>query len=386
MPVKYNDRVFFYIHPKTSDPNKGYIMHLLICLAEGLREIGVEFYSNVNYWYELPDKEEYLFRHDPKITPDDCSIVVLQTDVYRAEKILPQNLFHPKRKYITAYLDCEDGDKTYLEAPEFKTFDFVFRCHYNSKLKYGSNLYPWCFGLSNRILRELEEIPNFLEKKRQLLINFRHWKKGHAVRNISCKELIPKLEKILEINNYIEKDAPPIEDPYHYLHWLQTGQRHYPSYYDRLKKSAACAAFGGFFVPPYPKNPGNLINRVVKQILIKLNLKTNRVVQWDSWRFWESLAAGCATFHVDFDKYGIALPVMPENWQHYIGIDLDNVQEAVDRIANDPEIIERIATQGRLWALEHYSPTPTALRFLETIHKNKRIDDLKQEEYSTVGK
>ncbi|MBD0262268.1 MAG: hypothetical protein ICV78_05930 [Tolypothrix sp. Co-bin9] len=69
---------------------------------------------------------------------------------------------------------------------------------------------------------------------------------------------------------------------------------------------------------------------------------------------------------------------MPENWRHYIGIGLDNVQEAVDRIANDPEIIERIATQGRLWALEHYSPTPTALRFLETIHKNKRIDDLKQ--------
>ncbi|MCV3213012.1 glycosyltransferase, partial [Plectonema radiosum NIES-515] len=178
----------------------------------------------------------------------------------------------------------------------------------------------------------------------------------------------------------------PTADPYHYLHWLQTGKRHYPSYYDRLKKSAACAGFGGFFVPPWPKNPGNVINRVVKQVLIKLNLKTNRVVQWDSWRFWESLAAGCATFHVDFDKYGIGLPVMPENWRHYIGIDLDNVQEAVDRIANDPEIIERIATQGRLWALEHYSPGPTALRFLETIHQNEITDNLKQEKYLTVGK
>ncbi|MBD0262267.1 MAG: hypothetical protein ICV78_05925 [Tolypothrix sp. Co-bin9] len=57
--------------------------------------------------------------------------------------------------------------------------------------------------------------------------------------------------------------------------WLQTGKRHYPSYYDRLKKSAACAGFGGFFVPPWPKNAGNLINRVnraAKQVLIKLNL------------------------------------------------------------------------------------------------------------------
>ena len=98
-----------------------------------------------------------------------------------------------------------------------------------------------------------------------------------------------------------------------------------------------------------------------------LNLQSKRIIQWDSWRFWKSLAAGCVTFHVDFEKYGLHLPVMPENWRHYIGIDLDNVQEAVERIADEPEIVERISTEGRLWALEHYSPVPTALRFLGIV-------------------
>ncbi len=58
---------------------------------------------------------------------------------------------------------------------------------------------------------------------------------------------------------------------------------------------------------------------------------------------------------------------MPKNWQHYIGIDLDNIQETVDRIAAQPEILEEIARKGRRWALEYYSPVPTAIAFLKTI-------------------
>ncbi|MFN6156701.1 MAG: glycosyltransferase family 1 protein, partial [Dolichospermum sp.] len=95
------------------------------------------------------------------------------------------------------------------------------------------------------------------------------------------------------------------------------------------------------------------------------------ILQWDSWRFWESLAAGCVTFHVDFEKYGITLPVMPENWRHYIGVDLDHVQTTVDRIAENPEILEYITQEGRSWAIKNYSPVPTALRFLEIVSQKQ---------------
>jgi hypothetical protein len=158
-------------------------------------------------------------------------------------------------------------------------------------------------------------------------------------------------------------------ESYHYLQWAQTGRRHYPNYYKRLKKSTACACFGGRFMPPWPREltaPLRLWHRVMNKLAWG---RLRPIVVWDSWRFWESLAAGCVTFHVDFEKYGPFIPVMPENWRHYIGIDLENMQETVGRISDDPGILEKISNEGRIWALENYSPVPTALRFLETVLK-----------------
>lgn len=366
---KFNGKVYFFCDPRTEINAGDKFQHLLICLAEGFRELGISFFSNLNYWKESTQEEKYLFCHQPDVTPDDCSIVVLTNNWFHINYPLPENLFHPKRQYITVYLDGEDNDKTYTIRPEFKQFDFIFRNHFNSKLKYDHNFYPWAFGLSNRILRELQEIPSFDQRKKQIMINFRHWKKGHPVRNITCSQFIPKISHLLEIDNSIDSPHELSQDAYHKLQWFQTGKRHYPAYYQRLKNSIACACFGGFFVPNWPENPGSLINRIGKHLLSNLGLQSNTIVQWDSWRLWESLAAGCTTFHLDFEKYGVTLPVMPENWRHYIGIDLDNIQAAVDRIADQPEILEKIASEGRDWAIKNYSPVPTALRFLETIYQ-----------------
>ena len=89
--------------------------------------------------------------------------------------------------------------------------------------------------------------------------------------------------------------------------------------------------------------------------------------QWDSFRLWESWAAGCATFHLDLANYGAVLPVMPRNWEHYIGIDLNRPGLAIERIQADDDLICRIATNGRAWALEHYSPVAVARRFLRAV-------------------
>jgi hypothetical protein len=62
---------------------------------------------------------------------------------------------------------------------------------------------------------------------------------------------------------------------------------------------------------------------------------------------------------------------MPENWRHYIGVDLDNVQATIDRITENPEILEYITQEGRSWAIKNYSPVPTALRFLEIVSQKQ---------------
>jgi hypothetical protein len=376
-PIKFNGKIYFYCDPRQGIPPGEQYQHLLICLAEGLQLLDIKFFANVNYWRNSPEQTDYLFQHDPLITADDCSVVVLTNVWYHAHLALPENLFHPRRQYVTVYLDAEDDDKTYSLRPEFRQFDLILRTHFNGKFNYGQNFHPWAFGLSSRILTELKEIPEFESKKSQIIVNFRHWKTGHPVRNTSCSQLIPQIEKTLAVNNHVDSIAPPPQAGYHYFHWLQTGGRHYPNYYKRLSESVACTCFGGFFVPPWPNDPSNLINRLVKQVGMRLKLKTNRIVQWDSWRFWESLAAGCATFHVDFDKYGISLPVMPENWRHYIGVDLDNIPATVDRIAAQPEILKNISQEGRLWALKYYSPSSTALRFLAQITNHARSSSCK---------
>ncbi|MEA5550926.1 glycosyltransferase [Anabaena cylindrica UHCC 0172] len=367
--ANFNGKVYFFCLPREEDEGRDQFQHLFICLAEGFRELGISFFSNINYWQELPEKQEYLFRHDPDITPDDCSVVVFSNNWFNNNYPLPDNLFHANRKYLTVYLDGNDNDKDYNKLPEYRQFDFIFKTHYNRHLNYLDNFYPWSFGLSQRILQELSAVPNFQDRNKQILVNFRHWRTGHPVRNISSHLLMPQISNIWQINNSVDNQANFSTEAYHHLHWLQTGKRHYPTYYNRLKNSTACACFGGFFVPAWLKNSGGLINRNIQRLMTKLRLKSNTIVQWDSWRFWESLAAGCVTFHVDFEKYGIFLPVMPVNWQHYIGIDLDNVQAAIDRIVDEPEILEKIALQGRSWALQHYSPVPTALRFLETVYQ-----------------
>ncbi len=361
MASKFSEKIFFYCLPQGT-PDKAAYQHGIVCLVEGLKSLGIEFYSNINYWKPSPEKEEYIFLHDPTVTPDDCSVVVLNDLWFRYGKPFPENLFHSKRKYITVYIELWK-ESNFALKPEFVNFDFVLKAQCNHRLKYPSNCHPWAFGLSNRILRETAILPSFQERKNHLLVNFRV---GHSVRKIVGKKYLPRINSILQIDNFSDSfDVPPTSS-YDYLQWSQTGRRHYPNYYKRLRESVGCACFGGVLLPSWTRDPVSP-TKLWHRILSKLDLRPTQLVKWESWRFWEALAAGCVPFHLDYDKYGADFPVMPENWRHYIGIDLDNIQESIDRIADDPEGLERISTEGRLWALKYYSPIPTAQRFLETI-------------------
>jgi hypothetical protein len=141
LPSNFNGKIYFFCDPREEIEAGDKFQHLLICLAEGFRELGISFFSNVNYWQELNTAEKYLFRHQQDITPDDCSIVIFTNNWFHSNSPLPENIFHLNRQYITVYLDGEDSDKTYTKRPEFRQFDFIFRNHYNRKLKYGDNFY-----------------------------------------------------------------------------------------------------------------------------------------------------------------------------------------------------------------------------------------------------
>jgi len=369
-PRRVASRVYFYCFPEKPPADSSY-QHSLVGLAEGLRALGVEVHANIDYWRTGPGGE-YLFRRDPAVGPDDCDAVVLEHIWFLHGYDFPADLFHRGRRYATVYIDRYDGEgkgkRTLTWDPAFRRFDLILKTHYNDRCAYPANVRPWAFGLTDRVLREAaaritEDAGAQRGRRRCLLVNFRV---RHRLRKQIERELFPLLRAVLEIDTTVDAfDAPP-SDAYHRLHWEQTGMRHYPGYFDRLAGSVACACFGGSFIPNWPSDAFAPVRRWHRP-LNALSRAPRRLLQWDSWRFWESLAFGCATLHVDLEAHGARLPVMPENWRHYIGIDLGDPGAAVRRIADDPGLLDRIGKAGREWALAHYAPVPTARRFLETI-------------------
>jgi hypothetical protein len=360
--LKDKNAVFFQISedclPHRQPEGRG-MMYDMICLAEGLLELGIGVYATFNYWQQSLDPEDYLFRYDPTVGPEDCSIVVLDYLDW------DESLMRRDRTWVTVRFDGGDGVKTPSWEPRYRDVDFIFRTHFSDRLDFPANFYPWAFGLSERIIQATSSQPN-APRKQQLLVNSRDCQRfPHSVRIFTRKQVIPALAPYLEINAQVDQTAPT--SAYDRLQWEQTGRRHHPAYYQRLQESIACACFGGFFISPVPRDASSVMGRLLKRLISRLELKTNTIAQWDSWRLWETMAAGAVAIHVDFEKYGCQLPVMPVNWQHYIGVDLDHISETIDRLQDEPEILMQIGQAGRTWALEHYSPVAVAERLLAWV-------------------
>ncbi|MEM8501871.1 MAG: hypothetical protein AAF716_01810 [Cyanobacteria bacterium P01_D01_bin.1] len=192
---------------------------------------------------------------------------------------------------------------------------------------------------------------------------------AHTLRKQIYKTFLPVISTLIDTDSTIDQLLDIPSDPAQKLLWYQTGKRHYSQYYQRMGNTQACACFGGYFVSPWPADKSLYVSRLLERFIAKLGITTQQIVQWDSWRLWESLASGAATFHVDFDAYGFLLPVMPTNWQHYIGIDLQVIDQTLGTLKREPNLLKSIAEQGQAWAIEHYSPAPTARRFIETVSK-----------------
>ncbi len=379
-------KIYFYCHPPILNGEATYAtgyhfyQHSLICLAEGFKALGIEYYSNVNYWLTNESPDSFLFRYNPEVESDDCDLIIISDELFTARNCLPKRIFdidqlaRKKRSYLVAYVDHSDSVTFPFHEKDLQKIDFCFKSHRISNAWYPSNFYPWPIGLSERILQQLTDVPSFFERKQQAICNFRPTLFGHhSLRQYVCEKFLPALQSLMPVNTTINPDEETTwasANAYDRLMRSQTSSRHVPSYYESLLTSQCILAFGGYFLSPFPRQHTSLPGRALRRIVEKLHLKTQLVDQWDSWRFWEALAAGCVPIHLDFDKYGFILPVMPENWKHYIGIDLDDLDGSISRIEANLERLPEISAEGRSWAIEHYSPVAIARRFLETTLSN----------------
>lgn len=370
-------RFFFYIAPHEVYNDAA------IYLAEGLRELGVSFTSNRDFWQLEPAGGDWLFRHDPGIRPTECDVIVLSTywfnyidpATFRATgAAMPAGLTNAGRRHRLILLDPDDGYKTTSWRPEFRAFDLVLRPKYNRRTFNHPNTVPWVLGMASRVLRATIGGPTFADRARVIVQNF-GFTHGyvHGARRAAIERLMPRLATVWPLDT---RQTPADEvptDPWAELMWRQSEKKHNPGYYDQLRQSQCVACFCGDFVPGLPFDPSSSLAGGGKarlrlrfyRGLSRLLGRTDRIIQWDSWRFWETLAAGSVALHVDLEKYGVELPVMPVNWTHYIGFDFEHLERDVARFfALDTAALGRIAAAGRQWALEHYAPVAAARRVI----------------------
>lgn len=355
----------------------------VVVLADGLQQLGCDVFGSCNYWRKSPAPDDWLVRHDPRIQPQDCDIVVVSYIWTRwidstfkiHSQPLPETLFAAARRYRTVYLDLDDGYETASWRPEFRAFDAVFRAKYNRRCFHPANQHPWALGMTTRMIECTAGAPPWTQRSRELLVNFgASHPYVHGARSQAGPPFVAAARVQFAINDRRDDLSVAPADPYDRLMWEQTQHRHSRDYYERLKSAQAIVAFCGELIPPAPFRPRYLVggrraklSRALHAALGAFDPRPARLIQWDSWRFWEGLAAGCLVFNLDLPYYGVELPVMPEPFVHYVPVRPDNAAAVLDRLMREPGLGERIAAQGRAWALEHYSPRALARRFLDTV-------------------
>ena len=217
----------------------------------------------------------------------------------------------------------------------------------------------------------------FFERDRSILINFgASHPFAYSARQIARARFEPKISSVLALNRTIDDLSVEPNEPYAALMWRQTGGRFSPGYYKRLKQTQVIACFCGDIIPPIPERPESYLvgggrarlKRLAFDLLGKLDRHPPRAVGADSFRFWEGLAAGCATINLDLDYYGVELPVRPVNGIHYIGVNFNRLNTLIERITDEPGLLGRVAQDGRVWAETYFSPVAVARRFLKMVY------------------
>lgn len=314
--------------------------YVAFCLADGLNQLGIPIFSNISgSHYSTP----FCFKAelDPVLLKNSyCAVMGIEgmCDQYPLT-VKPLTSIHNRTVAICMHDNIANfGLKN--DIPLFCT-------HENALRQFSGIRLPIGFGLSQQMLDAAQNVQPFEARQKYVLDCF-HPSLNQDIRACLELALVPNLSKYLPVqkrNTECHSDHMAL-----------------------LNDTAFCLAYGGQFFLDLSKSPCFMSLDIFKDFFNYVTYKENSVImRWDSWRFWESLVSGCVTIHLDFDHYGFLLPVMPTNWKHYIGINLANIKQDVERIMDEWDRMPEIAWNGRLWALEHYSPISVARRFLQTV-------------------
>lgn len=311
------------------------------CIIEGLLDLGIKVRANTfNITSRDVSKPLMGVETGDMVAQPSAGYSAFVIDISHGNTYLPlESLKGGRLAYVTnsdLSLFCE------VPAP----FP-LFAVHESARATKAGKRFPLAFGPSNGLIAASAHRKAFKDRTRVALRNFRPTF-SQSVRGLLDLAYVPQLRHRMNVDETV-----------------------YPSadYLRATHNATVCLAYGGDFYNSQHANTW-LASKDPKTFQYHSFEKfegASIVMRWDSWRFWESLMCGCVTVHLDFAKYGFKLPVMPEPWVHYAPIDLDDLKGSVARLMDHEKQWPDIAEAGRAWAITHYAPKPTALRFLQQL-------------------
>lgn len=376
---------FQFFHLPYEGPKHSGYDHCAQALAEGLRALGFEYYSNIPYWPAY-GTGELLSHQAPTGYKADVAIYsdsFLREHLHDFDSILDPKQFNVLTDtsgfmWLRAWYTTTRGQyvQKAFNQPVFDNFDLILRNHYGTYFKYDDNVSPWAFGLTERIIQAIDS-QRAGAVKVQIASNFRIL---HDIRKMAIEALSPLLQQQYEIVTSVTESlqgaATPQVATEEQYYWERSGRRHSLAYFKLLNESMLTFTFGGLIDYPPTGDSGlhelrrqlNRLSRKIKESLGADYSKNIYLFQFDSWRMWESMVANTCPVAMDMESWGQQMPVMPVNGVHYLGIKGLNFKATAEQILNmNPEEVEAIGKNGRKWALEHYAPVPTAQRLLKLI-------------------
>lgn len=311
------------------------------CLIEGLIELGIPVKTNA----------ERVTSREASMPLKGVDLAALRAPMYQGQAGYLIDISHTN--HYVPISGLRDARKAYLTTSDISIFCkapddvLLFATHESTLARAGGHRVAIGFGLSRSTVEATRDASPFERRQRRALRNFRATL-NQGVRGLLDLAYIPSLERRIDVDRTDYAGA---------------------SYLQALMNSQICLAYGGDFFSALQTNP--YLAKAQPQIVENHRFAELHapavIMRWDSWRFWESLAAGCLTVHLDFGASGFKLPVMPEPWVHYAPIDLANLTGSIAQLFDREKEWPEIAARGRAWALEHYAPLPTTLRMLSDI-------------------
>ncbi len=332
------DRGVYFISDSSS------FSYAATCLADGLSLLGIPIFANLDYAEPLITDFCFVRSSDPhERSRSACVVVDLQDTRQYLHQIVRFEPPHP-----STFLLCMQDDASAFCANGITA---ILAAHENRLWKPQGVRIPIGFGLSSAMIRKNSALSATQPRVERILYNFRPSLNQH-LRAALDLTLLPRLERQFTV------------------HRDQTNPgRWNDEYYNLLGSSLGCLAYGGTFGQNLSSNAYLMKNERFRTFMGCIDIQRDPVVlRWDSWRFWESLVCGCLTIHLDFEQYGFELPVMPINWQHYVGLDLASLEQDLERMMDERIRLQEIGWNGRQWVIENYSPQAVAKRFVETFY------------------